>query len=193
MNCCQTEIEIEALAPGAEGACVKTLGLLGPRSCPGCRGASRRVTRRTILQMLRPPLLDRAGEGNWRFCAGADCRVVYFAEDADVVFTTDDLRVRVGSKEHEDPIPLCYCFGFDEADVREEITRAGVSAVPQKISALVKQGLCACEARNPSGACCLGEVIKTVTRLTRDGLLSDQAGAGCTASPKTIEEPKLRK
>src|SRR5262249_4334747 len=106
---------------------------------------------------------------------------------------TVDLRVRVGFKEHDDPIPLCYCFGFDEADVREEIACTGESAIPQKISAMVKQGLCACETRNPSGACCLGEVNKTVTRLTRGGLSSDQAGARRAASPETIEEPKLRK
>jgi hypothetical protein len=92
--------------------------------------------------------------------------VVYFAEDSDAVFTTDDLRVRVGTKEREDPIPLCYCFGFDGADVREEIARTGVSVIPQKISAMVKQGLCACETRNPSGACCLGEVTKTVNRFS---------------------------
>jgi len=119
--------------------------------------------------MLNPSLVDQLSEGVWRFCLGADCRVVYFAEEGGHFFTTDGLRVRVGMKEHEDPIPLCYCFGFDEADVRQEIARTGGSTIPQKISALVKQGLCACEARNPSGACCLGEVIKTVTRLTHGG------------------------
>jgi hypothetical protein len=135
--------------------------------------------------MLKPSLLDRVNEGNWRFCPSADCSVVYSAEGGDVVFTTDDLRVRVGSKEHEDPIPLCYCFGFDEADVREEIARTGRSAIPQKITAMVKQGLCACEARNPSGSCCLGEVIKAVTRLTSGGLSSDEAAADArrAASP----------
>jgi len=138
------------------------------------------------MLMLKPSLLDRVTDGVWRFCAGADCRVVYFAEDGGDVFTTDDLRVRVGAKEREDPIPLCYCFGFDEADVREEIARTGGSAIPQKITAMVKQGLCACETRNPSGACCLGDVIKTVTRLTRGGLLNDQAddGARRAALPK---------
>jgi len=35
----------------------------------------------------------------------------------------------------------------------------------------------ACETRNSSGACCIGEVTKTVTRLMRGGLLSDQVGA----------------
>jgi len=97
--------------------------------------------------------------------------------------------VRVGLKEREDPIPLCYCFGFDEADMREEIARMGASAIPQKISAMVKQGLSACEARNPSGACCLGEVTKTVTRLTRSSLLNDQVGD----SARRAESPKRSK
>jgi hypothetical protein len=195
MNCCPTEIKSEE--PGAESVIVKLSHSPRLRSCQECGAASRSVERRTILLMLKSSLLDQVGEGSWRFCPGADCRVVYFAEHGDVLFTTDDLRVRVGSKEHDDPIPLCYCFGFDEADVREEIVRTGVSLIPQKISAMVKQSICACETRNPSGACCLGEVNKTVTRLTCGGLLSDQAGAGArarrAASPETIEEPKLRK
>lgn len=184
MNCCPTEIQSEV--DGSESAVVKPSRSPGLRSCPGCGDASRSVARRTILLMLKPSLLDRVNEGSWRFCAGASCRVVYFAEDGDVFFTTDGLRVRVGLKEREDPIPLCYCFGFDEADVREEIDHTGGSVIPQKITAMVKQGLCACEARNPSGACCLGDVIKTVTRLTRGGLLNDQAedGARCAALPK---------
>jgi hypothetical protein len=132
--------------------------------------------------MLKPSLLDRVTEGSWRFCPGADCRMVYFAEDGDVVFTTDDLRVRVGLKERDDPIPLCYCFGFDEADLREDIARTGGSAVPQKIAMMVKQGLCACETRNPSGACCFGEVTKTVTRLIRSSLLNDQIGDGARSA-----------
>ena len=38
---------------------------------------------------------------------------------------------------------------------------------PKRIGAiLIREGLCACEARNPSGMCCLGELNKTVNRLT---------------------------
>jgi hypothetical protein len=115
--------------------------------------------------MLRPELLDCVGESQYHFCADARCRVVYFAEDHSRVFTTNDLRVRVGVKVGEDPIPLCYCFGFEEADVRAEIARAGRTSIPQRITDLIKQGMCACEERNPSGACCLGEVNKAVKRL----------------------------
>jgi hypothetical protein len=51
--------------------------------------------------------------------------------------------VRVGLKEKLDPIPLCYCFGFDEADAREEISHTGQTSIPQRIATLLKQGMCA--------------------------------------------------
>jgi len=133
--------------------------------CINCGRASHPVTRKTLLLMLKPGTFDRVGEGEYRFCSDPECRVVYFTESEDQTFTTEDLRVRVGLKERTDPIPLCYCFGFDEADMREEIERTGQTSIPQRIAELLKQKMCACPARNPSGACCLGEVTKAVKRL----------------------------
>ena len=114
--------------------------------------------------MLKTELLGSAGERGYRFCAAPGCRVVYFS-DAGQTFTTADLRVRVGLKEREDPIPLCYCFGFDESHIREEVERDGGTAIPQRVSTLIEERLCACAARNPSGMCCLGEVNKAARRL----------------------------
>jgi hypothetical protein len=125
------------------------------------------VARRTVLLMLKPELLERADAGEYGFCPDPDCRVVYF-KGGGPSFSTEDLRVRVGLKEKDDPVPLCYCFGFDERQVREEIAATGATTVPQRISALIKQGLCACEARNPSGACCLGEVNRAARRLAEE-------------------------
>jgi len=48
--------------------------------------------------MPEPLPLDRANDGKWRFCPGANCRVVYFADDGGAVFTMDDMRVRTGLK-----------------------------------------------------------------------------------------------
>src|SRR5882724_10387338 len=73
--------------------------------------------------------------------------------------------IRVGPKVTEDPIPLCYCFGFDENHIRNEIERTGNTSVPEKVSKLLLEGLCACEERNPSGMCCLGVVNRTTVHL----------------------------
>jgi len=123
------------------------------------------VARETVLLMLKPEHLDRAVAEKYRFCADPECRVVYFPEGEGATFTTDDLQARVGLKEKQDPIPLCYCFGFNEADAREEIAHTGQTSIPQRIVAYIKQGMCACRERNPSGACCLGEVNKAIKRL----------------------------
>lgn len=178
MECCLPQIQDEKPTSGAEGAGVSEPRNSFSRDCRSCGCASRQVTRKTVLLMLKPELLDRVGEAEYRFCSDPECHVVYFAEEQGLMFTTDDLRVRVGLKERQDPIPLCYCFGFKEADVREEITLTGQSAIPQRIAALIKQGLCACETRNPSGSCCLGEVNKAVRRLRGENTSDAQLNGG---------------
>jgi hypothetical protein len=121
-----------------------------------------------MLLMLKPERFDQVGESQYRFCASPDCPVVYFSRERS--FTTGDLRTRVGLKEKDGPIPLCYCFGFYEQDAREEIEAKGNTTIPQRISALIKERMCACEERNPSGACCLGEVTKAVNRLMKEAV-----------------------
>jgi hypothetical protein len=115
--------------------------------------------------MVKPHLLERAMSGSYTFCQSPDCPIVYFDDTCDRHFTVDDLRLRVGPKVKDDPIPLCYCFGFDESHVREEIAQTGHTSVPEQISKLIREGLCACDTRNPAGVCCLGEVNKAVKRI----------------------------
>ncbi len=119
-----------------------------------------------MLLMLRPEFFDQVGGSQYRFCASSDCPVVYSSDDRS--FTTSDLRIRVGLKEKDDPIPLCYCFGFSEKDVRQEIAVKGRTIIRDRIKSLLKKGMCACEERNPSGACCLGEVARVVERLMQE-------------------------
>jgi hypothetical protein len=99
------------------------------------------------------------------FCEARDCDVVYFPLDPQApVFRRDDLLVRVGAKEEADPIPVCYCFGFTQKDIENEIVSTSRSTVAERISEEVRQGNCACEVKNPSGKCSLGDV----TRIVRD-------------------------
>jgi hypothetical protein len=156
MNCC-----VESNAPLGEPL------QDGPRrGCLSCEGQSRPVNLRTMLLMLKPELFDQVGESHYRFCDSPESPMVYFSRERS--FTTDDLRVRVGLKETDGPIPLCYCFGFSEHSAREEIAAKGHTTIPQRIRALIKERMCACEERNPSGACCLGEVAKAVKRLMKE-------------------------
>ena len=64
--------------------------------------------------------------------------------------------------------PVHEGAGFSEQDVREEITSEGRTTIPHRIASLIKERMCACEERNPSGACCLGEVARAVKRLMQE-------------------------
>ena len=132
--------------------------------CAACTGASRYVKKQTMLLMLKPEFFDRIGDEQYYYCASSDCKIVYFPEGEGICFYKEDLRVRVGVKEKTDPKPLCYCFGFDEADFRNEFVESGQTTIAMRIVKMVKAGMCACDTRNPSGACCLGEITKTIKR-----------------------------
>ena len=132
--------------------------------CTGCGAEGRPVERQTILHHVKDEDLARVNGEAYRFCPDPNCAVVYFGEQRSR-FTVLDLRELVSAKTTGDARPICYCFGFTEGDARGEIVRTGKSTIPATVSGLIKAGMCACEIRNPSGACCLGEVNRTVKRL----------------------------
>jgi hypothetical protein len=115
--------------------------------------------------MLDPAHVERLLCVERRFCRTPSCDVLYYGPDGSSV-RKREARVRVGLKETQDPIPLCYCFGFSRADVEREIAQAGSCTIPAQIAAEIHAGRCACEVKNPSGACCLGDVRAAVAEVT---------------------------
>jgi len=113
--------------------------------------------------MVNPEFLNLVDKPGFRFCRTATCKVVYFHADGDRL-EKKDVRLRVGLKESEDPVPICYCFGFTKAMVGKEIRETGRCAIPERIAAEIKAGRCACEIRNPQGSCCLGNVSIAVKK-----------------------------
>jgi len=139
-------------------------------ACPVTGTRSKRVNMLTVKSLVRKLPLGLPNT-QYYFCEATDCDVVYFALEVEAPrFRREDLVVRVGAKETTDPIPVCYCFGFTRKDIENEIAETGRSTVADRISAEVKAGNCACEVKNPSGKCCLGDVTRTARdRLSRKG------------------------
>ncbi|MGB8929957.1 MAG: hypothetical protein WCC48_01770 [Anaeromyxobacteraceae bacterium] len=128
-------------------------------ACPRCGAVGKVVGDDTIRAILKPGHADALRALERRFCGTPSCAVLYYDAEGRVV-EKSAASVRIGVKEAEDPIPLCYCFGFTRADVRREVAETGESTIPNRIDAEVRAGRCACERKNPSGACCLGDVRK---------------------------------
>ena len=144
-------------------------------ACPSCDGPGRRVADKTIRAILKPAQAASMLATERRFCRTPSCDVVYYGENGDVV-AKGEVPIRVGLKERDDPVPLCYCFGFSRADVREELASRGRCTIPERIAAEIRAGRCACATRNPSGACCLGDVSRAVKE--EEFLKPDRTGTG---------------
>jgi hypothetical protein len=96
----------------------------------------------------------------YQLCRNHDCPVVYYAGEVQLEKT--DLRVPVNFKERNYEGPVCYCFNHTVTDVRAEIQTKGHSTAQRMITQEVKAGRCACEVKNPAGACCLGDITRAV-------------------------------
>lgn len=131
-------------------------------SCPVSGTRSKQVDMLTVKSLVRKLPLGMV-DTQYYFCDASDCEVVYFAWNAGAPrFNREHLVVRVGAKEMADPIPICYCFGFTRQDIWDEIRSTGKSTLAERITTEVEAGHCACEVKNPSGKCCLGDVARTV-------------------------------
>ncbi len=140
------------------------------RRCPisGTTGTSTDLV--TLKALLTANALRRLDGKAYHFCPDPSCDLVYFDRKAGSGFGKVDLSVRVGLKETEDPIPLCYCFGFTVVDLRSDLARRGETDIPASIAAEIKAGHCACEVRNPRGSCCLGDVSRAFRRAQETGV-----------------------
>ncbi|MBC8214138.1 MAG: hypothetical protein ISR90_00110 [Candidatus Marinimicrobia bacterium] len=63
------------------------------------------------------------------------------------------------------PGMLCYCFKFTEDHIKKDIERTGATDIPDKIRLEIQNDNCRCSELNPSGKCCLGNVLKFVNSL----------------------------
>lgn len=136
-----------------------------PDRCRECGATGRRVLEETMESLLKPEALGRKLDVPYYFDRTPGCNVVYFSNAEASYFMKDDLRVRVGIKETESPIPICYCFGHTAESAREEILITGQSTVAASITAEVQAGNCSCEVKNPSGKCCLGDVNRAIRQI----------------------------
>ncbi|MEJ7863028.1 MAG: hypothetical protein WKF90_15475 [Pyrinomonadaceae bacterium] len=133
-------------------------------ACGQCGKVGSVIARQTVVHHVKSEKLSSVGDAEYKFCPSENCLVVYYSV-AGRVFTVEDVRELVTVKTSGDSRPVCYCFGFTEGFIREDIEQTGKSTVSAQVTQFIKEKLCVCEVRNPAGACCLGEINRTVKTL----------------------------
>lgn len=133
-------------------------------ACPENGARSKKLELLTVRSLVRRLPLEMPST-QYYFCEAANCDVVYFPSNPKApIFRRADLLVRVGAKESDDLIAACYCFGFTQRDVQDEVAETGKSTILERIKAEVQAGRCACEVKNPSGRCCLGDIARNIRK-----------------------------
>ena len=102
----------------------------------------------------------------FRLCRDAECEVVYYGP-AGTVFTIGNLNVQPGFKDDGAGL-VCYCFLHRRDDIARQLRETGQTDIFESIKSEVQAGKCACEVRNPTGKCCLGEVQETIRSLKEE-------------------------
>ena len=116
--------------------------------CPACASIGLFVNKSTMLQHLLNPWLVQDMPAPSFFCENPNCEIVYFSQEGST-FSQSNLRTTVGLKNPGQDSVVCYCFG---------VTSSVAVASPNVRDFVIQQTKsksCACEARNPSGQCCL--------------------------------------
>jgi len=118
----------------------------------------------TVKALLTTTALRRCNYVAHRFCSDPSCDVVYF-DALGATYAKGDIRVPVWQKEPFGARTICYCFGESEATIHTEMQTTGRSGATERVRAHIAARRCACEVRNPRGACCLGDIAEAVTRV----------------------------
>jgi hypothetical protein len=111
------------------------------------------VSATTIKHHIKAPWAWVANSQGYYFCSDPNCEVVYFGQDNSVVEKTE-VRAEVGVKEKSRNALICYCYGVtkEDAETNPHIRNFVIEETEQQ--------QCACEAKNPSGKCCLVDFLK---------------------------------
>lgn len=138
-------------------------------NCKTCNKPSLKVELFVLKHQLNPTKKLNLPDKEYFYCKTPKCPMVYFSKDGDS-FTKEDVRIKIRIKEdNQDDLPVCYCFGFTERQIREDFLKNGTSKITEWIKQEVKAKHCACEYKNPSGHCCLGDIGEVIKRSKING------------------------
>lgn len=125
--------------------------------CNQCGQMGHQVKNITVISLVKEKTKEIQNQ-LFYFCKNINCNTVYFNNKVPIYIYKDDIAIRIGIKEKESPIPMCYCFGWTQEKILNQIQKQGYTTVIEEISAKVKKKECDCVRKNPSGMCCLGEI-----------------------------------
>lgn len=95
--------------------------------CPQCRQPGLPVKQVTVAALVQDKQLPQATGDGFHLCTSPHCPVAYY--NSDNVILTKELKVPVWFKEHTGPVPVCYCAGVTDWEIRGHIEQGCCSTL----------------------------------------------------------------
>jgi len=102
-----------------------------------------------MLHQVQFPDNQRLAAGDYAYCANRACTTGYFSPSTRIP------KSKLRAFQPGQAAVLCHCFDISESAYRSALTNGTAAAMKAFVVQQTKEGLCACESRNPSGRCCL--------------------------------------
>jgi hypothetical protein len=126
-------------------------------SCPVSGFPGEPVEWLTVAALASGPVPSR--QEFW-LCRDPACETVYFGS-AGALLERAELTVQPGFKAGSTGL-LCYCFQHRRDEITCELEASGRTRILDVLRAKMRVGQCACQVRNPSGKCCLGDIQRII-------------------------------
>jgi len=102
-----------------------------------------------MLHQVQFPDNQALAAGDYAFCSNRACMIGYFSPSTHIP------KSKLRAFQPGQAAMLCHCFDISESTYRSALANASAAATKAFVVQQTKEGLCACESRNPSGRCCL--------------------------------------
>ncbi len=122
--------------------------------CPECGKSCLPVKMQTIFHQVVFPDNQNTPEGDYAFCPNHECLTGYFSASEIIP------KSKLHAFENGRQALLCHCFDVSQPAYRAAIQSSTHEAIKAFVVQQTKVGNCACEARNPSGRCCLADFAR---------------------------------
>lgn len=146
--------------------------------CTACGQKGKPVSALTIRSLTRRHWPHYAEITDGYFCTNPNDSTVYYFPTLDLTVDKEHVVDRVGIKETEEPIYVCYCFRHTKQGIESDFMEHSRSMIEENVREKVSGKLCSCEVTNPSGQCCLGDIRKTYKRLEEELVSAEKIGEG---------------
>lgn len=134
--------------------------------CPLCNNEANKVSTQTLKALLKNETKETLTslEG-FHYCKTSPCKAVYFRSDE--ILTQEDVSVSVGLKNSALVKNYCYCFGWTQNKIEDDIIKTRTSNAINDIKSKMSSIGCSCETKNPSGKCCMADVKELVAQIKK--------------------------